>query len=141
MTSQLPKHLLGLSKSELEGMCIDCSLCCYASVPLEKGNILVPDLRCRYLSFNNIGKSCCAVYQNRHEVAKDWCLSLAEAISKGVFPEQCPYVANMQDYVGSVVLSEAAFDLIEPQVRKAIMEHGKPPWMADSSWVAFSQHG
>lgn len=50
MSAKLPKHLDGLSKSELESMCVNCGLCCYAQVELVKGHkVLVPELRCRHL--------------------------------------------------------------------------------------------
>jgi hypothetical protein len=139
-SKRLPSHLDGLTKAQLEGLCVDCGICCYASVPLKKGNILVPDIKCKYLSIDpDTAKSSCDVYKNRSEVAKNWCLPLPEAIAKGVFPEQCPYVKGMKDYVGSAILSEEAYSLIEPQIRKAVMEHGKPSWLSDSSWDQFAK--
>lgn len=100
--------------------------------------MLVPDLRCKHLDFDTVGKSCCDVYENRHDVMKGWCLPLAEGIVKGIFPDKCPYVAEMKDYVGSAILSDAAFSLIEPQVRKSVLEQGKPAWVAESNWTEYS---
>ena len=134
--SQLPKHLLGLSKGELEGMCVDCGLCCYASAPFAKGNVFVPELRCKHLDFDEIGKSQCEVYENRHEVAP-WCLPLGAAIEKGIFPEKCPYVAGMDDYCGSAVLSDEAYAMVAPNLRKSILEQGQPPWASKSNWESF----
>ena len=111
--------------------------CCYASAQLGKGQVLVPELRCKHLNVEENGKSCCSVYETRHEVAKGWCLPLAEAIQKGVFPDLCPYVRDMQDYVGSAVLSEDAYSYVRPQLQKSIMDSGKPSWVSDQLWAKF----
>lgn len=136
--SYLPKHLLGLSKSQLEDLCIRCGLCCYFSVSIDKsnGSVLIPDLRCKYLSFNKSGESCCNIYEKRHQIT-DWCLPLVEAIKKGIFPEQCPYVSDVKNYVGSVVLSNDAYKLIELELKKNIIKNGKPNWASDENWNEF----
>ena len=127
-----------LSKADLEATCVDCGLCCYASAPLGKGSVMVPELRCKHLALEKgTGKSCCNVYEDRHDVAKGWCLPLADAIEKGVFPEQCPYVSDMKDYVGSAILSDTAYDMVRPQIKKAIEAGGKPEWVNDQHWDEF----
>lgn len=136
--SKLPKHLLGLSKGDLESLCVDCGLCCYASVRMDKGQVLVPELRCQHLSVEKSGKSCCSVYEYRHDVAKSWCLPLAEAIEKSVFPSQCPYVADMKDYVGSAVLSDAAYQMVRPQIQKHLSSQVRPGWASDAQWSNFT---
>lgn len=139
---KLPVVLEGLEKSQLESMCVDCGLCCYASVNVNKsnGNVLIPDLRCKHLEVDKSnGKSCCSVYDTRHEVAKGWCLPLGEAIAKGVFPEACPYVRDVKDYVGTAVLSDAQYSALRPQLQKALSEQGKPAWVSDSTWNQFLQ--
>lgn len=137
---KLPVVLEGLEKSQLESMCVDCGLCCYASVPVAKstGNVLIPDLRCKHLEIEKAtGKSCCSVYEQRHDVAKGWCLPLTEAIAKGVFPDACPYVRDVQGYVGTAILPDSAYDAIRPQLVKALAAQGKPPWVSDSTWDQF----
>lgn len=136
--SKLPKHLLGLSKGDLESLCVDCGLCCYASVRMDKGQVLVPELRCQHLSVEKSGKSCCSVYEYRHDVAKSWCLPLAEAIEKSVFPSQCPYVADMKDYVGSAVLSDDAYQMVRPQIQKHLSAQVRPGWASDTQWSNFT---
>lgn len=134
----LPPSLEKFSKSQLESMCVDCGLCCYAAVPLSKGNVIIPDLRCKHLCVEQgTGKSTCAVYDQRHEVAKGWCMPLAEAIAKGAFPAQCPYVADLPNYVGSAVLSDAAYELVKPQLQKTLGARGRPAWASDSHWTQF----
>jgi uncharacterized cysteine cluster protein YcgN (CxxCxxCC family) len=137
--SKLPLHLEGLSKSDLEGMCVNCGLCCYAAVPVEKSvNALVPELRCKYLvQKGSDGETCCSTYDTRFEKAGEWCMPLADAIQKGIFPELCPYVRDMKDYVGKVVLPDHLQQFVMPQIRKALIPQGQPRWLADSDWKAF----
>jgi uncharacterized cysteine cluster protein YcgN (CxxCxxCC family) len=136
--SKLPAHLENLSKAQLEGLCVDCGLCCYASVRMAKGSVLVPELRCQHLAVEgDTGKSSCSVYDNRHEVTKGWCLPLAEAIRKGAFPQQCPYVRDLPEYAGCAALSGEAYAMVKPKLRKAITDMGKPPWVSDSRWKQF----
>ena len=134
--SKLPKHLLGLTDGQLESMCVDCSLCCYASVPVGKSNTFIPELRCKYLKVDD-GKSCCSVYGDRTDTAKGWCLPLSDAIKKGVFPKQCPYVRDMQNYVGSVALPDTDYQAIRPALQKSLAEGGKPEWVSDLHWKQF----
>lgn len=134
--SKLPKHLLGLADGDLESMCVNCGLCCWASAPVGKSSVFIPELRCKHLDFDS-GKACCSVYDKRHEVAKGWCLPLAEAIEKGVFPKSCPYVRDVQDYVGSVALPDEQYEAIRPALKKALEDGGKPTWVSDSLWKTF----
>ena len=131
------RQLLGLEKSQLEDMCVNCGLCCYAQIDLGKGKAFIPELRCKHLTVEkNTGKSCCSVYEDRHEKA-NWCLPLAEAVSKGIFPDQCPYVKDLKSYVGSAILSDEAYQAIRPSIQKAVSEKGKPDWVSDSHWQEF----
>jgi hypothetical protein len=136
----LPLHLAKLSKSDLEGMCVNCGLCCYAGVPVAKGvNALVPELRCKYLvAKGNDGETCCSVYNDRFEKAKGWCLPLADAIHKGIFPEICPYVRDMKDYVGKAILDQPIMEMVLPEIRKAVAAEGKPQWISDEAWTSFT---
>lgn len=136
--SELPEHLRSLSKSQLEGMCINCGMCCFAAVPFGKGNVIVPELRCSHLDINkSTGESRCSVYEARHDVAKGWCMPLAEAIEKGVLPPACPYVVDMPSYVGSSPLSDLTYELIKPDLVRALAPKGKPTWLDDRHWQKF----
>ena len=138
-SAKLPKHLLGLDKKSLESMCVDCGLCCYASVPVNKSeSAYVPELRCKHLEIEkSSGKSCCNVYENRLEVAKGWCMPLAEAIQKGLFPEQCPYVRDMKDYVGAKIFPDPMYKAMKPSLQKSMAEGGKPEWVDEEHWNDF----
>ena len=133
MTAKLPLHLEVLSKSDLEGMCVNCGLCCYAGVPVAKGvNALL-------VQKGSDGETCCSVYDERFEKAKGWCLPLAEAIQKGIFPEICPYVQDLKGYAGKVLLDHHTYDLVMPQIRKALTSEGQPRWLSDRDWKSFSE--
>lgn len=136
--NKLPARLLGLEKAQLESICVDCSLCCYASIPFGKGSVLIPEMRCKHLQVEKgTGKSCCAVYEDRHDVAGGWCLPLADAIAKGVFPQECPYVRDLQNYIGSATVSDETYQAIRPALQKAIAAGGKPEWLLASHWEMF----
>lgn len=139
MTTHLPLHLEVMSKSDLEGMCVNCGLCCYAAVPVTKGvNALIPELRCKYLiQKGSDGETCCSTYETRFEKAGEWCLPLADAINKGIFPDQCPYVKDMKDYVGKTILDDKTYNLLRPQLHNAIVSKGMPPWVIPQEWSEF----
>jgi len=138
MCSKLPEHLSKLSKADLEGLCHRCGLCCYAAVKLDKsnGSVFIPELRCKHLSIVD-NKSQCDVYSCRHAVTKGFCLPLEEAISKGTFPNNCPYVKGMPGYEGPVALSDETYNAIKPQLKKHVTQQGMPPWASKDDWDKF----
>ena len=139
--AKLPEPLAWLTKASLESLCVNCGLCCHSQVAVEKGlNVLVPDLRCKYLDKKVGGESgemCCSVYEDRHNVAKGWCFPLAEAIEKGLFPDLCPYVQEVKGYVGTQILPDAQYKQIKPLLKKALTANGKPEWASDEAWKTF----
>lgn len=141
MSEKLPVHLKVLAKGDLESLCVNCGLCCYAAVPIAKGlNVLVPELRCKYLvNKGTDGETCCSVYEDRFEKAGAWCLPLGEAIAKGIFPNSCPYVKDMPGYVGKAILDDKTLNLVMPSIRKAITSQEQPRWLSDRDWTSFSE--
>jgi uncharacterized cysteine cluster protein YcgN (CxxCxxCC family) len=126
--SRLPKHLAVLSQDALEGLCLDCGLCCHPAVTIIDGiNAVIPELACKHLVSTD-GESHCSVYNTRHEVAKAWCLPLADAIDKGIFPNLCPYVKDMPGYLGTTVLDDATYAQVKPLLQKAVAEAEQPAW-------------
>jgi uncharacterized cysteine cluster protein YcgN (CxxCxxCC family) len=136
MPQPLPRHLQKLSKAELESLCVDCGICCTSAIPVGKSSVFVPELRCKHLSYKD-GESQCGVYNVRHDVAKNWCLPIADAIAKNVLPNACPYVQGMSNYEGPIALSESAYDMIRPQVKDKLIKGMKPEWASDSHWAKF----
>ena len=134
----LPKHLQVLSKAQLESLCVSCGACCYGQINVAKGmNVVVPDLRCKYLNIKDNGESFCTTYNTRHEVAKSWCNDLESAIDKGLFPKLCPYVKDMPSYTGAVVLDGNQYAKLQPALQSEILSKGKPEWSSDQGWSDF----
>lgn len=137
--AKLPPKLAKMSKKDLEGLCVDCGVCCWSAIKMHKGSVFVPELRCKYLEIDKgTSESRCSIYNKRHEIAKNWCLPLADAIAKSVFPNQCPYVKDLPDYQGSQPLSPEAYDFLRPKIRKALIAKGQPQWVSDSDWDHFA---
>ena len=135
---KLPTHLMKLSKSELESLCVDCGLCCLPQIELAKGHkVLIPDLKCRYLDVDDTGKSCCGIYEDRDTKAGSWCLPLAKAIDQGIFPKACPYVAEMDGYVGTNILPDEQYQKLKPHIQKALYPYQRPEWITSKSWAVF----
>jgi len=76
-----------------EDLCRKCGRCCYAKLLLDDEIVFLP-YPCPYLDEHSRR---CTIYPRRHEVNPE-CLTLEEGISIGVFPADCPYVANLKDY-------------------------------------------
>lgn len=139
---RLPVHLTKMAKSTLESLCVDCGLCCHAAVPVAKGvTAVIPELACKHLARACDGKTSCGVYDKRLDVAKGWCNALGDAIEKGLFPNECPYVKDMPNYQGTTVLSDRTYQLIKPQLKKAILEKGMPQWVSPDAWKSFVGEG
>lgn len=138
MSTKLPKHLESLSKAQLESLCVDCGLCCYAKVDVAKGvSFLIPEISCRYLVSKGSGETCCSIYDERHKTAKSWCYPLAEAIEKGLFPRECPYVADMEGYVGALIASDDQYAQIKPRLQSVLSRKSKPDWVNPVQWAKF----
>lgn len=132
----LPPHLKSLSSSALEAMCINCGICCVGSVKIGDEKIRTPDLGCKYLEWKD-DESRCSIYETRHEVAKDWCQPLAAAISKGILPDLCPYVKDLDSYSGPISLSEDQYNKTKPLLRALLASKGQPQWTDDTQWQEF----
>ncbi len=73
--------------------CRRCGRCCYAKL-LVGDRVIYTDAPCDHLDPET---RLCRVYDRRHEVNPD-CLSVEEGIRRGVFPADCPYVADLPGY-------------------------------------------
>ena len=81
------------TEREKEEKCRRCGRCCCAKLLLDDEVVYTPFL-CKYLDEKT---RLCTVYENRHEMNPD-CLTLEEGIRIGVFPADCPYVADLEEY-------------------------------------------
>ena len=76
-----------------EARCRRCGRCCFAKL-LVGGRILYLDAPCSYL---DVETRLCRVYERRHEL-NPGCLTVEEGVRRGVFPSDCPYVADLPGY-------------------------------------------
>lgn len=64
-------------------------------------------------------------------------MPLAAAIEKGIFPKECPYVADMEGYVGAQVLSDSQYQQMKPSLQKAIASQPFPAWANPHEYAVF----
>jgi len=81
-------------KNDKEDICRQCGRCCCAKLILDDNEIVYLPYPCPYLDEHTRR---CTVYEHRHAVNPN-CLTLDEGIRLGVFPADCPYVADLNGY-------------------------------------------
>ena len=86
------------SPLERESLCRRCGACCYQKL-LIGSTVVYTDIPCAYL---DVRTRLCTVYERRHEVNPE-CLSVEMGLLRGVFPADCPYVADIPGYRAPVV--------------------------------------
>lgn len=95
---------MAISEEEREAICINCGLCCYASVDIVGvGHVLLLKHPCPYMFRVESGESRCDIYSDRHSV--QWCRDLPSAIDTGSLPVECPYVSGIDNYDGKRVIA------------------------------------
>jgi hypothetical protein len=81
-----------------ENLCRRCGRCCSAKIIIQDEVVAIP-VACRYLDPET---RLCTVYERRFEV-NPRCLTVEEGIRMRVFPADCPYVADLEDYKGPIL--------------------------------------
>lgn len=76
-----------------ESLCRMCGRCCREKVEID-GVVFYTDRVCRWWDPET---KLCTVYDRRGEVCPD-CADIDRAISRGILPRDCPYVAGRPDY-------------------------------------------
>ena len=76
-----------------EALCRKCGKCCTEKVEID-GQIYLSKKYCRFLDKSTMQ---CTVYENRFE-AEPECSSVEQGIPVGIFPGDCPYVADIEGY-------------------------------------------
>jgi len=79
---------------EHEALCRRCGRCCYVKMIIA-GRVITTTRPCPYL---DVETKLCTVYERRFEV-NPRCLDVESGVKWGVFPADCPYVADLPDYV------------------------------------------
>lgn len=137
--SALRKHLAVIADrhdGDLERACVHCGACCKARVVIGGVPVQVPALWCKHLRVDGDGKSQCAIYGRRHELAP-WCERLEAAIAKGLYPPDCPYVAGLEPYRGTVMLDEPSYRLAEEALHRFLRTKPCPEWADPVAWAAY----
>jgi hypothetical protein len=133
------RHLAVLAdrrEGDLEGACVHCGACCKGRVVVNDLPVQVPALWCKFLRVDAEGKSRCSVYHRRHEVAP-WCRSLEHGIAKGLYPADCPYVADLAAYQGTAVLDDASYGLVEEAIVRYLRDQPRPEWADPAVWAEY----
>ena len=81
--------------------CRRCGRCCAVKLIVDD-TVIYTDEYCRYLDPQT---RTCTVYERRHEVNPE-CLPLEEAVRMRLLPADCPFVADVPDYVPPITLAE-----------------------------------
>lgn len=76
-----------------EAKCRRCAACCYEKYVMD-GWVFTTNIPCPYLDAET---NLCTIYADRHRLNPQ-CLDVPTGIQLGVFPSDCPYVADLQDY-------------------------------------------
>lgn len=84
-----------LNSSDWESLCRRCGRCCYEKLEFE-GEIYYTDQPCPHLDLENRQ---CHIYPDRATLHPECALLTPEVVSKGWLPADCPYVADLKDYV------------------------------------------
>ena len=77
--------------------CRRCGRCCAVKIVVE-GHVIYTKDYCKHF---DRATRLCTVYQRRHEVNPD-CTNMADAVRMGVLPADCPYVADVPDYIAPI---------------------------------------
>ncbi len=119
---------------EDESLCTHCGGCCYLSFQVDKESVIVRELPCRHLRFDEAGKSRCEIYGRR--LGTDFCFKVSEeTVRSSLFPQACPYVEKIEGYRGKVYLDD------RPELRQRIVEtfaeSGCPTYIREADWRRF----
>ena len=128
--NKVKAHLSRLSESgDLEGLCHRCGDCCHLSVrvhtPRGMERVLISDLPCKFLVFDN-GESACGVYPERFKKAP-WCQNTEGGMTAGLYTPGCGYIKEAPWYRGSVPISDDLLQYMIPAVIKSV-NHSREPF-------------
>ena len=81
------------SASKHEALCRRCGECCYEKLIIDD-HVFTLRTPCCHLDESAME---CRIYPRRHKINQR-CLTVVDGIEFGVFPADCPYVANLENY-------------------------------------------
>ena len=94
-----------------EALCRKCGKCCTEKIEIDDV-IYMSKAHCRFLDKKTLQ---CKVYENRFEAEPD-CSDVPTGIKNGIFPADCPYVQDVENYQAPV----ESWD--NPAITRAIRE-------------------
>ena len=77
-----------------EALCRRCGRCCYEKLIVD-GRVFTTERPCTHYDERT---RLCRIYEARRRM-NPRCLTVAEGIRWGVFPADCPYVQDLEDYL------------------------------------------
>lgn len=84
-----------MKPKDWEARCRRCGRCCYEKIEFE-GEVYYTGTPCNFL--DPLTRRC-RVYDRRHIERPDCAVLTPEIVSQGFLPGDCPYVAEIEDYV------------------------------------------
>ena len=85
-----------------EDVCVRCGRCCMVKERLTSGRVVLLGTHC---VFYDAKTHLCKVYGKRHDQVQmqgHKCLTIEQAVTMGVLPVDCPYVAGLNNYTCDV---------------------------------------
>lgn len=116
-----------------EAKCQRCGVGCHAAARVGDRQYVVEGLHCIHLRIGADGKTACAVYPRRHELAP-WCRDMDTALSENIVRDDCPYRAGA-DGKGKIRLSPQQYAQRWEEIADQILTGG--PWPHHFSWKKF----
>ena len=91
-----------MTREEWEAKCKCCARCCYEKIEFEE-EVYYTDIPCEMLDLETLR---CTVYADRN-IRRPGCVRLTpELVTQGFLPADCPYVADIPDYVAPIPFDE-----------------------------------
>ncbi len=91
-----------MSRDAWDSRCHRCGRCCHEKIEHD-GRIFYTDVPCEHLDLETRH---CQIFSERHQL-KPQCMPLTpETLQRGILPQDCPYVANLDNYKAPKLLDE-----------------------------------
>jgi hypothetical protein len=119
-----------------ESLCRRCGRCCHSAMRLSGKFVLLKDLPCRRLTWEDDGRARCRIYERRE--ATGYCNKLSRSsVERNLFPPDCPYMQGIPGYQGKVEVREDEFLALLPDLRKIFQGYPKPFAVTKRDWDHF----
>ena len=112
-----------LPLDQYEALCRRCGMSCHTPIQIGSKTVIIPEIHCRFLAYDEDGKAGCAVYENRHEIAP-WCRTAEEALQLNALAHDCPYAAGVPGYKGKRWAKDWEHEVIAAVLREKLAVEG-----------------